>query len=73
MKKGIEFTVHTQLKYDENRNRHYLEVMNSIASETIKHYYHIVDSEFVKNIPQDVLVGSYKQLKREILRRASND
>lgn len=46
--RGIEFTVFTQLKYDKTRKRHYLEVMNSIANETARHYYSIVDAEYTE-------------------------
>lgn len=70
-KKGISFTVDTELKYDIDRDRHYLEVANSIANDTVRMYYTVVDEAYVRNMPDQVLHGSYKQLKKEIMRRAN--
>lgn len=72
-RKGISFQVNTELKYDVDRGRHYLEVMNSIAEDTTRMYYEVIDEAYVRNMPDQVLHGSYKQLKKEVIRRAHRD
>jgi CO dehydrogenase/acetyl-CoA synthase alpha subunit len=65
----VNFEINTCKSFDSKKGKECLDVMTNMSKDITRFYYETIEDEYIKNMPNQLLLKLFKQCDEELTRR----